>query len=304
MENPLLEELRQSLPGVTVALPTGGLFYPTGVLAEGADPSHLRIGPFSMWQEIEFRDPYKIASGDAIWRMIGHVAPQVSQPKLLAAVDVDAIMVAARIASYGPKMEMEVTCNNPATKKEGDKEVPACRHQATVPVDMLRLATGYVSIGRPEQYQVTMDNGQVVQIRPVRYESMIEMMKLMLEQRKRASKVKDQDDVPEELVREMFAGAIDFNVRMLRDSVAWVRTKGGVMVREAKAIAAWLDQVPTRYIDLMSEKMDQMTELTKHAGTIKYKCPVCGHAQDSISVTTDFTRFFGQGSRKSGPQRA
>lgn len=109
--NPLLADLEQNeaFPAVSVALPTGGRWYDESVL-EGADPLDLEVGVLGIMAEQNYRDPWLLMSGESMPRMLKDVCPSVRNPGELAEVDLEAILLAARLVSFGPTMELRHKC--------------------------------------------------------------------------------------------------------------------------------------------------------------------------------------------------
>lgn len=307
MNNPLLQELNQRLPGVTLSLPTGGLYYPEGTLSKTADPSNLTVHAFSVWQEVGFRDPYRIAAGTAMRDMVRQVCPEFLAPDVLAAIDADAIMVAARLASYGPEMELSIKCTNPATKVELDSKkventVPLCGMTSTVNVDLNKVAQQYIFIGGPDEHQVLLPNGQRVQVQPVPYMTTMDLMKTLLRQQ-RQLKVTGDNEADEAEFRRLIDESVDASMKVVHDSVGWVATSKGVKIGDREAIRQWFNRLPVEWAGQVTDAADKMADKVKDAGTIRFECPECKHAQERISIVQDPNRFFGRSSRRPGTQR-
>ena len=125
--NPLLADLNENeaFPSVSVALPTGGRWYDESVL-EGADPLDLDVGILGIMAEQNYRDPWLLMSGESMPRMLKDVCPSVKQPSELAEVDLEAILLASRLVSFGPTMELKHKCEwedpEAAAKADEDRE--------------------------------------------------------------------------------------------------------------------------------------------------------------------------------------
>lgn len=305
-KNPLLEELDNNLPGVTVTLPTMGRFYRPGVLRPDANPASLVVKPFTLWQEIQFRDPYKVVSGKAVETMVAACCPDVLKPSAMMAIDVDAIMIAARIASYGNTIDITIKCSNPKTEtKAGDdgieKEVPVCDAQNEYRIDLARdVAPQYVDVGSLESWQVELPNGQIVQLAPQLYRTAIDFVKSRLKETQllaEAKKVSGDEDATERLRDRITDDRIGTYVDYFRSSILSVVSVSGNVVTDRKQISEWLDRIPTQYFEQISTKLDKMMEPIAKMGTVSVTCSQCGHVQDGIPVNGDVERFFGRSSR-------
>ena len=162
MTNPLLQDVQESaaITAVHITLPTMGLFYPADyphqVLADGVDVAEVEIHPIGIIAEIVSKDPFLLASGKGLPRIINQVCPSIQHPESLSEVDLEAILLGARIASYGPKMKIEHTCTNPATQKgeDGKSEEPVCREKNPVEIDL----TDHIQNYQPMEIDVESDD--------------------------------------------------------------------------------------------------------------------------------------------------
>lgn len=123
--NPLLADLEQNeaFPAVSVALPTGGRWYDESVL-EGADPLDLEVGVLGIMAEQNYRDPWLLMSGESMPRLLRDVCPSVKIPSELAEVDLEAILLASRLVSFGPTMELKHKCEwvDPEAEKAAEEK--------------------------------------------------------------------------------------------------------------------------------------------------------------------------------------
>ena len=111
MNNELVNDLHEVFPPIEIALPTRGLFYPEGVLAKDTDPTRIRVGTLGILDEFKYRDPFMLVSGNAIGHLISHVCgSQIMVPEELCEIDVETILLASRLASYGPNLKLNHRC--------------------------------------------------------------------------------------------------------------------------------------------------------------------------------------------------
>lgn len=163
--NPLLERIR--LPGMSFRLPSLGLFYDKTVL--DAENGEVHVHPLMAIDELIIRNPDKILNGEAVSEICKHCIPEVVNPKRLLSKDVDFLMLALRRVSYGSKMEVKYkhTC-----KEAKDHEYIFDLEQtisATKSIDPTVVKS---------MHQLTLENGQIVKITPVRFDYNIEIMQI------------------------------------------------------------------------------------------------------------------------------
>lgn len=117
--NPLLKKLAKSnrMPGMTFRLPSKGLPYKNGELAEEVENGEILIFPMSTLDEIYLKTPDMLFQGTAVEKVIGRCCPQVQKPLELLAKDVDYILTCMRQVSYGDIIDLTYKCECPKAKE-------------------------------------------------------------------------------------------------------------------------------------------------------------------------------------------
>lgn len=162
--NPLLERLR--IPGETFRLPSQGIFYLNGELADGVKNGEVEVHPMTAIDEIILSTPDKLLSGKAIAEIFTHCIPQVIKPTELIAKDVNFLLVCLRLVSFRPQMEVTYQHTCPG----------ALNH--TYQVDMQKMIRSTKSIDPTtvnEEYKATLPNGQLATLKPLTYGNVIEL---------------------------------------------------------------------------------------------------------------------------------
>jgi len=297
--NPLLQELGQSeLPGVAMTLPSGGAFYDERVLRGSAD---IEVRSVSLVDELNFKDPFKVVSGEAVTEVIRRCAPGIAQPMRLSKIDVDAVLIAARIASHGKTAELELTCQNEEKKLE-DGTVGQCGYSGTAEVDLRKVLMAMAPIPGPDSWKLTLPNGHVVQCRPLPYESVVRSMRTVTDQIRDAKQLElngKSNDIGS--LEQVHKTGLDRNskihVEMLVSSIWYVQTLTGERVYDYGMLMDYLVAIPPAWILSINDMMDRLAELTKPYGTIDFRCPECEH-ESRVPVNMDPTGFFSEPSRK------
>lgn len=166
-QNPLLARLR--MPGATFRLPSQGLFYTSGELDVSVKHGEVEVYPMTTIDEIIISTPDKLLSGKAIVEVFERCIPQVKQPIKLLARDVDFLMVALRVVTYGDTMDVnfEHDC-------EKSKE-----HTYQINLNtLIREARAVDPTSISSEYSVTLSNQQRVSLRPLTYEDMISLYQI------------------------------------------------------------------------------------------------------------------------------
>lgn len=305
IKNPLLEDISGKLGGVMITLPTRGLFYPKGVIADGVDPAAIEVLPISVVDELNFRDPYKIINGVAIKEMIARCCRGILQPEELCKVDVDLILIAARAASHGSKMDISVRCQNQfAIKKgkDGEEEISPCGEASEIKIDLDMVMLQFKPIGDQKDWQVTIPNKQLVQLMPLPYRAVVKGMTEVANQAKNARRLElEKKDLDVDALTDYQEKAMDnsarLQVQLLIDSISSVTTIGGVKIFDKLQIAEWVTALPGSWIMQINDMLNDKAGYADSFGNVKYKCPGCGTVQE-VPINMDPTSFFSTGSRK------
>jgi len=163
-ENPLMEKLR--IPGATFKLPSQGLFYENGELAPDVKHGELEVYPMTAMDEIVFSTPDKLLSGKAIVEVFSRCIPQILKPTELLSKDVDYLMICLRMVSFEGTMEAFFTHDCEHAKK----------HSYQIDLnEIIRSAKMVDPTIVKDEYRLTMTNGQVVTLKPLTYQHIVEL---------------------------------------------------------------------------------------------------------------------------------
>ena len=118
--NPLKQFFRQ--PAIYLRLPSEGKYWPEGSL-DVPQNGELPVYPMTAIDEITYRTPDALFSGQAVVNVIHSCVPSIKNAWHAPVADLNSILVAIRIASYGHELEIETTC-------------PACKHIESFALDL------------------------------------------------------------------------------------------------------------------------------------------------------------------------
>lgn len=111
--NPLKKYFRQ--PKIYVSLPSRGKFYGLNSLEE-TETGQLPVFPMTARDEITMKTPDALVNGQATVEVIQSCIPNIKNAWDIPTIDLDIILVALRVASYGETMEVNI--KTPVTKEE------------------------------------------------------------------------------------------------------------------------------------------------------------------------------------------
>lgn len=105
--NPLASYFRQ--PAIYLTLPSKGRWWAPGSLTLD-DTGEIAVYPMSTKDEILLRTPDALLNGQGIIDVVQSCCPNIKDAWKMPSVDVDAVLIAIRIASYGNNMDFDSEC--------------------------------------------------------------------------------------------------------------------------------------------------------------------------------------------------
>ena len=103
-QNPLTKYFRQ--PKVYVTLPSKGSHYAPGAI-DMPENGELPVFAMTAKDELTMKTPDALLNGAATVNVIKSCIPDIIDPWQMPSIDLDAVLVAIRIATYGEILELE-----------------------------------------------------------------------------------------------------------------------------------------------------------------------------------------------------
>lgn len=258
-KNPLLDGIN-TIPGETFRLPSGGLFYTNEELSENVNNGEVHVYPMKTVDELIMKSPDKILTGKAIEEVFGRCIPDIKKPNELLANDVDYLMAALRVVSYGEEARI--------TAQHDCKDAKS--HDYTVNIrDVLREARDIDPTSLTKKFSFELD-GYSLTIRPPRYRSVISLYQAI------------SDEFLQESTEEEVATKL---IENLADMIESVNDHN-----DSEHITEWLTQIKAGWVNKISEH----TRKSSNWG-IEYErekvCKDCGKKMP-ITVPTNPITFF------------
>ena len=94
--NPLQKYFRQ--PKIYLSLPSKGHWYPEGAI-EMTENGELPVYAMTAKDELAFKTPDALLNGQSVVDVVKSCLPNIKDPWLMPSIDVDAILIAIRIAT-------------------------------------------------------------------------------------------------------------------------------------------------------------------------------------------------------------
>lgn len=273
--NPLQKYYRQ--PKIFMALPSKGLFYPSGSLQ--GDYNNVPIFGMTGMDEIIFKTPDALFNGEATTKVIESCCPYIKDASSMPSTDVDALLVGIRIATYGNEMELVHTC-------------PNCGTENDFVVNLQQVLDYFSSLNFDGKIKI---DDLVINIRPLAYHEItkfnMENYKLqkMLYQLSKAENSGD-DDAMTKIQDDIYKRIAEMQIELFLTSIESVQMNDGATVDDEEYIKEWLANTERQFFKKIKEKLEhnkEMWDMPKQ----HIICGSCSHESD-VSITLDQANFF------------
>lgn len=218
--NPLSKHFRQ--PQLYIKLPSDGRWYPPGAL-EVSETREYPVYSMSARDELTLKTPDALLNGQATVDVIHSCVPNIKNAWEMPSVDLDAVMIAIRQATYGNKMEFASLC-------------PHCKRKTESALDLGALAD---TIKCPDYDKTITVEGLEFYLKPAIYRQLNKASQENFNQQRLISVVSDDSlEETEKLSKfhEIFNKLLDMTVETVSKSVAAIKTETGEVVTDKEHI--------------------------------------------------------------------
>ena len=275
--NPLSQYFRQ--PSIYLKLPSNGQYYPDGALNMPIN-GEIPVYPMTAIDEITYRTPDALFNGSAVATVIKSCIPNVIDSWAIPAIDIDSMLVAIRIASYGHTMEVETTC-------------PHCQEEAAYGLDLRSVLEKMKS----PNYNEPIISGDVeIYFRPMNYKNLNDNNLKQFEEQKLLQVLPNTNLEETEKISAMSAALLkltDITMHALSQSITAVKTPTA-LVSEPEYIEEMLRNCDRKLFNKIRDhilKLKAQSELQP----LLLKCNACTKEYQQ-AMTLDMTSFFADAS--------
>lgn len=275
--NPLSKYFRQ--PAIFIKLPSNGKHWPEGSIVLPMN-GEIPVYPMTTRDEITLRTPDALMNGAGVVDVIQSCCPNIKDPWKIPNVDIDSILIAIRIASYGSTMEVETTC-------------PKC---STVGTHNLDLQAALASVRAPN-YSVPLEVKELkIKFCSLPYFGANRAGAIEFEEQKLMQALSKADIDEETRSREVFNSMqrlIAISVESLAASTEYIELDNGIKVTEKSYIQEYYTKADGATVKQIQQKLMEINS----AGGIKSQDVTCNACENvfSVPIMFDYSAFFGQG---------
>lgn len=242
--NPLAGFMRQ--PKIYVSLPSGGQFWPAKsiVIPESGE---FPVYSMTARDELVFKTPDALLNGQAVVDVIQSCMPNIKNAWDCPTIDLDTILIAIRLATYGEKFPIKVTVPNTKIEEEFELDLRVLMDQQ-----------------RNNQWvdQVAISPDLQIYVRPLSYKHMTQTSMKSFETNRILNMVNDDsltDEKKLEIFNSSFSNLTKITIDLLTESIAQIETPDGI-VTDRKHITEFVANADK---EIFEQVQSHLTELKK-----------------------------------------
>jgi hypothetical protein len=272
--NPLAKFFRQ--PAIYVRLPSQGRNWRPNTIQVPAS-GEIPVLPMTAIDEISYRTPDALFNGEAVTGVIQSCVPAVKDAWATPGTDLDVLLVAIRIASYGHSMDIGSVC-------------PSCGEDHEFGLDLRTVIDNL----KPSDFDQPMTMGDLTfYFRPLTYREMTNNSLQQFEQQKTLQMVNQSEEIPESekitRMNAMMKSLVEVTVKAISQSITEIRTPGAIVTEQAH-IEEFITNCDRTIFNAIRDFVIKLRE-SSELRPLEITCPSCSHQYQQI-FTLDMANFF------------
>lgn len=274
-ENPLAGYFRT--PALWLALPSRGEWWKPGAV-ELNEQGEVAVYPMTAKDEISLNTPDSLYSGQSTLDVIHSCVPAIKDANEVPSIDLDAILVAIRIASQGKDMDMTVAC-------------PSCEHTNDFTVDLTNVLESFQYIDFSQGHEIA---GLTFYLQPQPFRNINQVgIKTFAQQREvaaiQASSLSDEEKVRriQDHVQKVSMYAVD----IIASFVRMIVMPDGTEVTNRDQIDGMFTDIPSGVYKQIKEVVESYKDQTSPK-KLSATCAGCGHSWEA-PIEFESSNFFG-----------
>jgi hypothetical protein len=269
----------QRQPKLFVDLPSKGKYYNASVIE---DEQYVQIPVFGMnaMDEIMFKTPDALFGSEATAQVIQSCIPTIKEPWKLVGFDIDYILIAIRIATYGDDMAVSTKC-------------PKCQTQTENNLSLSRMIQNYENFPVDHSFQI---EDLTFHLKPLTYKQMTDFSlenygyERQLIQIASTKEMSDEDK--DKATKDIYAKINDLNLRV---AISYIKSISNNAESETDlaAITEFVVQNDAVFYNKLKESVFDLSNRWKVPKmTTECSNEECNHTYNS-KVELDYSNFFG-----------
>lgn len=243
--NPLISFMRQ--PKIYIRLPSNGEYWPPGSLTV-SETGEYPVYSMTAKDELMLKVPDAVMNGQAVVEVLQHCIPNIKNAWMTPQIDLDIILIAIRLATYGEKMNTPITISN-------DEELEYVVDLRTI-MDTLQSQITWDPV-------VPVNENLTVFVRPMNYKQISESALKTFETQK-IMQIVNNDNMDEETkvaaFKESFSKLTDVTLGMVQSGIYRVDSSEGSTDNPA-FIKEFVDNVDKDIFNAVQDHLEKLREI-------------------------------------------
>ena len=278
--NPLNKYFRQ--PAIYVSLPSG-IDYPPHVVTP-TQTGELPVMPMTARDEIKFKTPDALMNGQGVVDVIQSCMPNIKDAWQVKSIDLDTVLIAIRIATYGETMD--ITFDVPKTGEKANQTLNLPSLLETIKTET-------------KQDSLRLSGGLEIHLNSLTYRDLTQASLQTFQQQMIYSTVSASDMSDSEKSKrfnDSFKVLTDLNDQVLLKNIKSITTPEGSKVSDPAQIKEFVENVNTTVINELQDRLAEVRRIGQvkplrikaTEDQIKKGAP----ATFEVPVTFDTSNFF------------
>ena len=273
-ENPLEKYMR--VPQIYITLPSGGKYWKPSAISMPVN-GDVPVHSMSSYDELVLKSPDALMNGQGVVDVIQSCIKSIKDAWEMPVTDLDACLIAIRIATYGESMEYASSC--PECKEFNEYEIDL-KEFLSLPVDLS-------AYDNPMQYETLS-----VKLKPRTFKDQNAANIEIFEQQRIVS-VSQSDDLDTETKQKRFSDIFkkitELSLANVTGSIESI-TVDNQIINDKQVIQNFIENADLKVYKAI-EEFHNLSIKAVPDKTIHTSCPECKHKYD-IPFTFDQSSFF------------
>lgn len=275
--NPLKKYFRQ--PSIYIKLPSEGEFWAEGSLNLPVN-GEIPVYPLTTRDEVTLRTPDALLNGSSVVDVIQSCCPNIIDAWQMPSIDVDAVLIAIRIASYGHSMDFDVAC-------------PFCKAENTYAQD---LRENLATIKKPDYSRTVKTDELIIKLKPAAYFAANKINQINFEEQKLMQALENVDQDPtlrQATITESTRRLVEIGLDNLTAVTDYIATDEGDVVKDQSHIRDFYVNASSATVKQINELIAEFAKETA-AKLLEAQCTSC-EEKFSVPLEFNYTNFFDKG---------
>lgn len=275
--NPLAKHFRQ--PAIFLKLPSQGKYWEEGSL-DLPVTGDLPVYPMTTKDEITLRTPDALLNGQGVVDVIQSCCPSIKNAWSMPNNESDSILIALRIASYGPTMGINTTCSH-------------CNNENRYDIDLNQVLD---TVRFPNFDRTLTLDGLTFKFKPRTYYTANKANLAAFEEQKLLELLLQQSADDEKKVSEFnlrLQKLNDLNVDLLAESVEYIQTETGERVSNIEFIKEFFDNANSATVKEVQRVLNEINQESQ-IPNVKVVCESCDKDYE-VGIEFNYSSFFDNG---------